>query len=59
MKTPTAVHNRKPIIKMFGNCWHALFRDYHGELRFYCGYYLNPTLFDREACLNWRSENKK
>lgn len=27
--------------------------------RFYCGYYLNPTLFDREACVNWRSEKPK
>ena len=59
MKTPTAVPNRKPIIKMCGNCWHALFRDYHGELRFYCGYYFNPTLFDREACINWISEKPK
>ena len=56
MKPITSIQCRKPVVKMCGNFWHALFRDYHGELKFYCGYYLKPTLFDREACDNWKTE---
>ena len=41
------------------NCYRSLFRNMHGVTVLYCGYYLNPTLFDHEACVNWRSEKPK
>ena len=45
-----------PTTKMCGNCWHAMFRDYHGNMTFYCGYYLPPVLFDADACIAWKFE---
>lgn len=51
-----AIVKPMPTTKMCGNYWHDLFRDYHGNMTFYCGYYLHPVLFDADACIAWKFE---